>query len=392
MNLSRLKIRLGRPLRGFVLAAALLGVSGSVAADNPSHAVSLQFLHPIATSPNPETDTAVRLSLLWGRSARVSILDLSLVAAATSGDTRGLQLVGLYGGVGGDLRGVGVTAGVHLVQHDVRGVQWSGLASWTGGEVSGFQFSSFMNYAGEGVRGVQLSGLLNVNDGPGSFLQLASVANVNVGSYHGLQLAGFVNHANSEFSGFQVATLNYADTANGAQIGLINISRDMSGLQLGVVNASKSLDGVPVGLFNFSDDSNSDWLVFASNLSLANLGFRTEVGGWTSIVSAGYGDVQGSQEEAGTLAWNYGRRIIGDREKALGVDIGWIHIMPHSSEDPDVNDQLHGALQARLTGDLTLSGGFGLWAAVGASVVIDSYRSGAQSETEPLFAGGVVLR
>ena len=134
MNLSHFQFRLGRPLRGIALVAALLVVSiasDTMAAENPSHAVSLQFLHPVATSPNPETDTAVRLSLLWGRSARVSILDLSLVAATTSGDTRGLQLVGLYGGVGGDLRGVGVTAGVHLVQHDVRGVQWASLASWT---------------------------------------------------------------------------------------------------------------------------------------------------------------------------------------------------------------------------------------------------------------------
>lgn len=386
--------RLGRTLRGIVLVAALLAVlaaSATTAADNPSHAVSLQFLHPVATSPNPETDTAVRLSLLYGRSASVKILDVS-VTGVTSGDVSGLQLAGFYGGIGRDLRGVSLTGGVNLVQQDVRGVQASGLVSWSNGTVGGLQLGGFLSYAERGMRGAQISGMLNVNDGPGSFLQLASVANVNGGDFRGLQLAAFVNYANSDFGGFQVAVLNFADSAQGAQIGLINMAREMEGLQLGVVNVSRTMSGVPIGVVNLSDDGHKDWSFYASNLSLLNVGFRTNVNGWTSVLSLGYGDIQGSQENALTAAWNYGRRIIGDREKALGVDVGWVHIMPQASDDPAVNDQLHGAFQARLTGDLGLNESLGLWVAAGASVIYDSYGSGAESETEFLFAGGVVLR
>ncbi len=333
----------------------------------------------------------MRLSLLYGRSASVNILDLSLTGA-TSGDVRGLQAVGFYSGVGHDLRGGALAGGVPLVQHDMRGIQASGLVSWANGSVGGVQFGGFMSYADKGMRGAQISGLLNMNDGPGSFLQLASVANVNGGDFRGLQLAAFMNHANSEFGGLQAAVLNFADTAHGAQIGFINLSREMEGLQLGVVNASRSMSGVPVGLVNLSDEGQEDWMFYASNLSLANIGFRTDVHGWTSVLSAGYGDVQGDQSTAATLAWNYGRRIIGSHAKALGVDVGWVHIMPKKSDDPEVNDSLHGAFQARLTGDLALNDGLGLWAAAGASVIFDSYDSGAESETEFLFAGGVVLR
>ena len=77
------------------LVALLLGPSPARADSTP---ISLQFLHPISTSRDPDTDTSVRLSLLWARSGTVKALDLGLVATGTSGDMRGLQLVGFYGG------------------------------------------------------------------------------------------------------------------------------------------------------------------------------------------------------------------------------------------------------------------------------------------------------
>jgi hypothetical protein len=394
MNTLRSDSRLGRPSLRIAFAAALLvlAVPAVPAADNPSHAVSLQFLHPIATSPDPETDASVRLSLLYGRSARVKILDLNLVAAATSGDVSGIQATGAYSGVGGDLRGVALTGGVHLVQEDMVGVQWSGLVSWSRGAVSGVQFGGFLSVADRGLKGAQISGMLNQNDGPGSFLQLATVANVNGGDFRGAQLAGLFNFAGEEFGGFQLGVLNFADTAGGAQVGAINLTREMSGLQLGVVNASRELSGVPVGMVNLSDDDHDNWMFYASNLSIANVGFRTDVNGWVSSLSVGVGDAHGSQSRTLNVAWNYGRRLLGSPGKSLNLDVGWVHIIPEATDDPAKNDRLHGAFQGRLTGDLPVGERLGIWAAVGFSSIIEEYKDDAPSESEVLLAGGVVLR
>jgi len=385
--------RFGQVLGGLALAAGLFAGAPAAAGDAPAHAVSLQFLHPIATSPDPRTEATVRLSLLWGRSGAVRALDLGGVAAATLGDVRGVQAVGAYGGVGGDLQGVALTAGVHLVQQDVSGLQSGGVAAWTRGAVAGAQLAGAVSYAASGLNGAQLSGLVSISDGDGGFLQASSVANVAVGEFGGWQLAGFVNSANNAFGGLQTAVLNYSDSGRGAQIGLVNVAREMSGLQLGAINSATTLDGVPVGLVNLTRDNPRDWIVYASTLALASLGFRTEVNGWTSILSAGYGDAQGDESEAGTLAWHYGRRLGGDERRWLGADLGWVHVMPRAeSDDPAVNDRLHGALQARLTGDLALSEGVAAWAAVGASLILDEYSVHAGSATELLLAGGVVLR
>ncbi len=354
--------------------------------------VSLQFLHPIATTADPQADATVRLSLLWARSGSVRAVDLGLVAGSTGGDVRGLQWQSLHAGVGGDLRGAGASLGVHLVQQDVRGVQFGGVAAWTRGRVGGLQTAGTVSYADRGFAGIQLSGLMNASDGPGRFLQLASVANVNVGEFRGFQLAGFVNHASSELGGLQLATLNNAERGHGAQVGLINLAGDWRGLQLGAINTAASLQGVPVGLVNTTPGSPRGWNFYASTLSLGNVSYQTEVNRWTSQLSLGYGDAQGSQEEALTVSWHYGYRLLGDARRWLGIDLGFVHIMPRASDDPELNDRLHWALQPRVHGELALGRRVGVWAAAGASFVQSTYGGGGESDTELLLAGGVVLR
>ena len=66
--------------------------------------------------------------------------------------------------------------------------------------------------------------------------------------------------------------------------------------------------------------------------------------------------------------------------------------MPVASDNPDVNDRLHPAVQLRLTGDLALGERFGLWGAVGVSSIATEYDSDEDAESELLLAGGVVLR
>ncbi len=380
-----------RSLRfGILLAlAATLALSAIASAASP---ISAHFLSPVSVPSDPENESFVRLSLLYGHSGSVRALDLGLVAGRTSGDMQGIQFQGAFASTGGDLRGGSATFGVNLVQQDLRGVQFAGLASWTMGSVGGVQWSGFMNYAGGGMSGIQLASFLNVSDGPTKYLQISSVANVAADDFQGWQLTAFMNHANARMSGVQTAVLNLADTASGAQIGVINLAREMSGLQLGVFNGSREIDGVPIGIINHTTGNPRNWLFYASNLSLANIGYRTEVNGWVSTLSGGYGDNQGSQSDAGFLGWNFGHRLLGREHTWLGVDVGYVHIMPRSSDDPAVNVRPHPAFQLRLTGDVGVASWLNLWGAVGVSAIGESYDSGSDSETELLLAVGVVVR
>jgi len=376
-----------------ILCLLLMALGAGTATAAPSHAISLHFLHPLATSPDPETDTTVRLSLLWARSHTVKALDLGLVASGTSGDVTGLQWATAYADVGGDLRGVGASLGVHRVVGNMGGVQYGLLAGWVDGDVGGIQLSSVFGYAGRSVRGVQLSGLMNINDGDGRWVQLAGAVNVTVGDFTGWQGASFVNHANQRMRGAQTGVLNFADTGTGFQLGMINLAREFSGFQLGVVNASRTMKGLPLGLLNFTEDNPRDWLFYASNQMLANLGFRTEVNGWVSTVSLGFHEPGAVREKAGALGWHFGHRLMGDARRNLALDLGYLHIMPNVPEnntDPLITN--HPVVQLRLTADWAVGSRVSLYGAVGVSAVGESYEDGAGSRSEGLVAGGVVLR
>lgn len=380
-------------IRNRILCILFVALGAGIAHAAPSHFIDLHFLHPIATSPDPETDTTVRLSLLWAQSHEVKALDLGFVATGTSGDMKGLQWSTAYAGVGGDLRGVGASLGLHRVAGDVRGIQYSFLAGWTDGDIGGVQFTSVFGYAGQGVRGAQLSGLMNVNDGDGRWVQLSGAVNVTVGNFTGWQGAAFVNHVNQELSGAQTGVLNVADSARGFQLGVINLARDFSGLQLGVVNAARTMNGVPIGLVNLTDDNPRDWLFYASNVMYGNLGFRTEVNGWVSTIVAGFGEAGAVRESAGALGWHFGHRLKGDAKRNLAVDLGFLHVMPNipeNNEDPRIAN--HPVVQLRLTADWALSRVVSLYGVVGLSSAAESYDDGAESEGKGLVAGGVVLR
>lgn len=379
------------PIKLLLLATALTAVLAPAAAAGPNHAVSLHFLHPWSTSGDPETVSTVRISLLYGRSASVKLLDLGGAATRTSGDVQGLQGTIGYAGIGGDLRGLALTGGVQVVQQDVRGLQVTGLVNWVGGELHGGQYAFLLNHTDGGFRGIQVSGVLNQNDNDGRWVQLATVANINVGDFSGIQMATMVNHANANISGVQLGILNYAQDIHGVQVGVVNLGRTFKGVQVGVINKSYDFSGLPLGLVNISDTSELTVLAYASNHAAATVGVRTVLNGWSSIVSVGYGDLLGDVENAGFFGWHFGRRFLDHRGWRLTADVGLTHITPKVSDDPDKRDRNHAASQLRLHGERRLGRTTALFAGVGASNVGESYDDGAGSSGEFLVFGGLVL-
>jgi hypothetical protein len=356
----------------------------------PHHFASLQLLHPLATSPDPETTTNFRLSVFYGRSGGVHGLDLNAVAGVTSGDVTALQLNGLYSRTGGVFKGMSATLGVTHTG-PAAGFQFSGLANYNEDAFAGAQFAGVLNYTNRGFGGAQISGVLNLNDGAGTFFQFASVANVNVGPFAGFQASALINAANSRMGGGQLAIANYAESLNGVQVGVINMSNEMHGLKVGVVNTAQEFSGTAIGLVNMDNSSRKEWMFYGGNHSLVNIGFRTVLNRWSSIVSVGYGDAIGDMGEALFFGWNFGRNIPLAERWDLTIDLGFQHVIPKVSNNPEENDRLHFALQARALGEYHLNASLGLVGSLGASNIYSDYASGATSETEFVFTAGIVL-
>ena len=374
-----------------VVLLVCAALADPAAAATGHHPVSLQFLHPLGTSPDPATTTNFRLSVLFGRSGGVSGLDLNAGAAATDGDLSALQLTGLYNRVGGNFRGLGLTGGVQHLRRSGSGLLFTAGANYIEGSFVGVQTAGLLNLNRTHFAGAQISGLANLNDGEGTFLQLASVANINAGAFAGLQISAFLNAANSAMAGGQVAVVNFADALNGFQVGAVNLTRDFDGVQFGLLNYGRNVEGTPVGLINMSNDDRREWLFNAGNFPVLQVGFRTVVNGWSSIVSFGEGDSKGDVKKSYFLGWNYGHILLTRPDWELTLDAGFAHIIPTATDDPAKDDRLHYALQARLLGDWKLKEHLGIVGAVGLVADFDHYSTHASSQTDALFSGGIVL-
>ena len=386
-------IKINRLGLGTLALLAALAVPLAALADGPPphHFASLQLLHPVATSVNPETTTNFRLSVLYGRSGEVYGLDLNGVASYTSGDVTAFQLNGLYSGTGGLFKGMSATLGLTHTKRGAAGFRLSGLGNYNEDAFAGVQMAGVLNYTRRGLAGAQISSILNINDGAGTFLQMASVANVNVGPFAGLQLSVFMNAANNRMSGGQLGVVNYGETMNGVQVGVFNTSNQFHGLKVGVVNSSQEFSGTAIGLVNMDNQSRKEWLFYGSNLSLVNIGFRTVLNRWSSIISTGYFDLQGDVDESLFFGWNFGRNIPLNRKWDLTIDVGYQHIIPQASNNRAENDRLHYSLQARALVDYHLKDNLGLVGSVGSSTVFSEYSSDATNETDFHFTAGIVL-
>lgn len=374
---------------GLVLAlgATAAGVRPALA-QTRHHPVNLSLFYPLSTNRSLDVSTGLRVNLIYGRLAAVRGLDLGSGVSVLDRGLSGVQFTGIYSHLKGDFRGAQLAGGGNFTRGGGQGLQCAGVFNYDRGEVVGLQSAGLLNYAETGFHGVQLAGVLNLSDGPGGFLQLSGVANTDAGRFRGAQLAGFFNFASHEVAGAQVAALNYGETVTGLQLGLVNFAGRAQGLQLGLVNYARQQDGLPVGAVNVAGNGRTGWVAFAGNLMGANLGVRTSVSGFYSMLTLGGWDLQGTRHEAVSLTWNYGRTFPLGRRLDLDADLGFVHIMPTRSDDPAENDALHGAVQARALLAHAVSPRLAVFAGGGVSVVFDGYTSAATSEVEPLFVAG----
>jgi len=375
--------------------AAILGVAVGLAptaaiAAGAATPVHLSLFHPVSTNTNPNVNTNFALSIIQSRTGNLHGLGLHGIVSQNSGDVQGVLLTGAYARVHGDASGIVSAMFASSVGGDMKGFQSAWIFNFNDGSMSGIQMGGLLNFNRKDASGIQLAGILNSNGGRSGFFQVAAVANASGGRVHGLQVAGFMNIAQTDMSGVQVAIGNLAVDARGAQVGMFNRAGTMHGVQLGVVNRAEESHGIPLGPINLSrKNGRAEVVLFGSTYSAVNVGIRTEVNRFSSMLTAGGFDLEGDVQTAGFLTWTYGYRFPLGGRLGLITDAGMTHVMPQKSDDPAENDQLHYGLMARALVELRPSQHVAVFGGPGVTQIYENYGDHPAHESKMLWTLGL---
>ena len=383
---------LARALPVLVLMLGALYSPGHAESEEyPNHPVNLSFFYPISTNQNPEVSTYFRLNLIFGDIGAVRGVDLTGIGGRIRRDMVGFQVSGIYSQIEGELRGVSITGAANYVESNAAGIQYAGLVNFVRGDFTGFQMASLFNYVEGETRGVQATAVFNLNDCDVKYFQYSSIANAVAGDMTGIQASVGLNYVNESMVGGQLALCNFAKYMKGIQFGLGNVAGVAKGVQIGFINVTKQLDGIPIGMFNFVEDGDVDWITYGSNLAAVSTGVRSVYRRFYSFLAIGMGDVQDSRNDTAFLSWHYGYAVpIGARWK-IGVDLGYVHIMPTPSTDPDVNSKTHFAVQGRAIAEIAFSEKFKIFGGGGVSQRYSEFSPNNTSTTDPLVMLGISL-
>jgi hypothetical protein len=384
----------GAAALALLLGALVLGAfcgTGYAREEYPNHPVNLSFFYPISTNQNREISTYFRLNLLFGELGAIKGVDLTGIGSRIHRDMVGFQVCGFYSQIEGDLRGASIVGAASYVESNAAGLQCAGLVNFIRGDFTGLQMSGLFNYVEGSMSGVQANLVFNLNDGDVKYFQYSTVANAVAGDVTGIQMAAGLNYANGGVKGGQLALCNFGNRVRGVQIGLGNVAGVVKGAQLGFINVAKEVDGIPVGMFNFVEEGDVDGVIFGSNVAAASIGVRSIYHHFYSILAIGVGDLQEKRNDTAFLSWHYGYAVPMKSRYKAGIDLGYVHIMPASSSDPNLSTENQFAVQLRAIIEAKIKGKTKIFGGVGVSQRFSAYSSNNTTTTDPLFVLGISL-
>jgi hypothetical protein len=144
-------------------------------------------------------------------------------------------------------------------------------------------------------------------------------------------------------------------------------------------------------VINYTEEGDADWVTFASSLAAMSSGVRTTHRGFYSIFAGGVGDLKEDRNNTAFISWHYGYAVPVSAAWNLGIDAGFVHIVPAPGDDPEVSTDLHYAVQGRLLAEYRISEKTRVFGGAGVSTIFSEYSSDASSETDPLVLLGVSL-
>jgi hypothetical protein len=357
-------------------------------ADARHYIVNVSVFYPFSFNRTRNDTTNVNLSLVYGHVGGVKGLDLSLMVSAVSNKMTGVQITGLAAIVGESFSGLQLSGLFNITGEHSGGVQSAGIFNISGNRFSGIQASGIFNVADARFSGIQSAGIFNV---VGEKMSGAQLSTINfVGSeFRGLQ-AGTINFVGETFSGGQLGLVNYTANLRGFQFGAVNLGLYVNGLQLGLINVSNSIRGVPVGLVNISRDGYTRWVSWGSNLTAVNVGLKSVVRNFYSIVSIGGVNLEKEIDRSIAYGFHYGvhvplRRFYAD------VDLGYVNIDNDKFfRALDKNPDQH-VLMARAMLGINISRHFSLFVGGGVGYMLDHRRDFNSGQYIPILLGGIEL-
>ena len=231
--------------------------------------------------------------------------------------------------------------------------------------VKSVQVGVISSVAADGGHGVQLSGVSNTSAHRFNGLQLSSINNITAGMDHGVQLSGILNVSSSKQRGLQLATINFADTLNGAQIGVFNIARKRpKGWQVGLVNLSYDSIGHKIGLVNVNPMTDIDVMLYGGSSTKANLAVRYRNKNTYNILGVGTHFMGLDSKFSGALFYRLGLYKQLSPKWSVSGDLGYYHVETFSKNNSEKPERLY-SLQARLNADYQFSKKYGAFASVG---------------------------
>jgi len=232
------------------------------------------------------------INFLGGYSLGTRQIELGFFFNLDRGDVSWLQIAGFGNLVGGNVYGIQAAGFANVNGGETKAVQLAGFANTNLGESRGVQAAGFANTNLKGMHGVQVAGFGNVTIGNSTGAQIAGFGNVQVGDYRGSQIAGLTNIATEKISGSQISAL-------------FNHGKRVQGTQIGLINYADTLGGIPIGLLSIVKTGYHKIELSADEVFYANLGFRTGVRKFHTMITAGFKPEQ-SLAPADTSVWTFG--------------------------------------------------------------------------------------
>ena len=231
--------------------------------------------------------------------------------------------------------------------------------------VKSVQVGIISSVAADGGHGVQLSGFSNTSTHKFNGLQLGAVSNITTGMDKGVQLSGLLNVSPAMQRGLQFATINFADSLNGAQVGVLNIARKRpKGWQVGIVNLSYDSIGHKIGLVNINPMTDIDIMLYGGSSTKANLAMRYRNKYTYSIWGVGTHFMGLDSKFSGALFYRLGLYKQLSPKWSVSGDLGYYHVETFSKENSVKPERLY-SLQARINADYRINEKYGAFVSAG---------------------------
>lgn len=317
----------------------------------------------LATHAKRVDGVAVALGANWV-DAGMSGGQFAVGANVSKGPVSGGQFAVGLNVSGGNLLGIQSSVGSNVVRGMMEGAQLGVGGNLVAGAVRGVQAGVGVNVATAGLLGAQLSVGANIAAGPVRGLQATSGINI-AGEMTGAQLSSGVSYAR-HLSGAQLSLINVVGQVDGAQVGLVNVAGTVKGAQLGLLNFAGHTEGEAVGLLSFIGNGQHHVQVWASDVSLTNVGLKLGGRHLYTLLTAGFTPPRAGERRRYTLGAGLGGHIPAGR---FFVDIDVLGSNLHSgSLFGEASQHILG--QLRLMGGVQLARRFALFAGVSANTLV----------------------